>query len=415
MELYERITEKIDAESISMHVPGHKNNTIGHLSNLDWSYDMTEIEGLDDLHDPGEVLSRLNVNIAEKYEGYKAQLMVNGTTNGIISAIYALSRTHHHFIVVRDAHKSVYHALDLAGSTFQEIDRSVVCMTEFHPGEVVIITYPTYNGECFDIEGMIHHIHSYGGLVLIDEAHGAHLDIAESFPSSSMKFASDIAIQSYHKMLPALTMSSVIFVRDEALYERIMKYINYFETSSPSYLLLLSMEQAHEFYMNYSSGEFFRKRKTLIEAMESKGVEVKEQDDPAKLLLNYNGMNPFMLHASFTDLHIYPEMVTDEGVLFCLPLFHRGDSYPFSLLIERIQEMEFKERGLEPVDGQVDILKGRICVKSIVPYPPGVPLVRENEVITGSHLKSIKHYLHNHVRIEGIKYNLQYYNNEGDQ
>ncbi|MFP3361337.1 hypothetical protein R0K17_28930, partial [Planococcus sp. SIMBA_143] len=74
-----------------------------------------------------------------------------------------------------------------------------------------------------------------------------------------------------------------------------------------------------------------------------------------------------------------------------------------------------KERGLEPVDGQVDILKGRICVKSIVPYPPGVPLVRENEVITGSHLKSIKHYLHNHVRIEGIKYNLQYYNNEGDQ
>ena len=70
MELYERITEKIDAESISMHVPGHKNNTIGQLSKLDWSYDMTEIEGLDDLHDPVEVLSRLNVNIAEKYKGY---------------------------------------------------------------------------------------------------------------------------------------------------------------------------------------------------------------------------------------------------------------------------------------------------------------------------------------------------------
>ncbi|WP_342388098.1 hypothetical protein [Salinicoccus bachuensis] len=415
MELYKKITEKIRHECISMHVPGHKNNTIGYLSDLDWRYDMTEIEGLDDLHDPADVLSRLNADIATKYEGYKAQLMVNGTTNGIISAIYALSQAHERFIVIRGAHKSVYHGLGLTGSSYREMALEEIYSNDINPGDVVIITYPTYTGECFDIENAIHHIHSLGGLVLTDEAHGAHLDIAEGFPSSSMKFDSDITIQSYHKMLPALTMASVIFVRDVKLYESIMKYINYFETSSPSYLVMLSIEQAHAFYRNYSADEFFRKRSLMIEILEREGLQVNEQDDPAKILLKHKDMTPFMLHDVFTAHYIYPEMVTDEGVLFCLPLFHAQDRYPFSLLIDRIGKVEFRARKLEPAEAEVDILEGRRCVKTIVPYPPGIPLVHENEVITQAHLKSIKHYLYNHVRIEGIKYNLQYYSNEDNQ
>ena len=260
MELYKKITEKIRNESISMHVPGHKNNTIGRLSDFDWRYDMTEIEGLDDLHEPNGVLNRLNAEIATKYEDYKAQVMVNGTTNGIISALYALSQTHERFIVIKGAHKSIYHGLDLTNSPYQEIALEEVYSYDIKPRDVVLITYPTYIGECFDIENVIHHIHSLQGLVLTDEAHGAHLDIAEGFPSSSMKFHSDITIQSYHKMLPALTMASVIFVRDEKLYESIMKYINYFETSSPSYLVMLSIEQSHAFYRNYSADEFFQKK-----------------------------------------------------------------------------------------------------------------------------------------------------------
>ncbi|WP_246095120.1 hypothetical protein [Salinicoccus cyprini] len=415
MELYRKITGMLDDESISMHVPGHKNNTIGALSDIDWRYDMTEIEGLDDLHEPSGVLQRLNDRLSMKYKGYTAQMMVNGTTNGILATVYALSKLHERFIIIEGAHKSVYHALDLAAAYHKSITLGECASFPFEKGDVVVVTYPTYMGECFDIENMIALVHSKGGLVVTDEAHGAHCDIAHGFPRSSMSYQSDVTIQSYHKMLPALTMASVVFTRDEMLHSSIMKYIDYFETSSPSYLVMLSIEQAHAFYVDYHPAGFFEKRKVLIEALRRRNIEVQIQDDPAKLLLLHPDITSLSLADAFIAQNIFPEMWSDEGVLFCLPLFHDGDRYPFHSLLERIGVMDFN--GSIPSLGgfSVDLLESRICIQSIIPYPPGVPLVHEGEVITSEHLKSITHYLRNRVRIEGIKSNIQHYKNEDDQ
>ncbi|MXQ51562.1 hypothetical protein GQ671_09825 [Salinicoccus hispanicus] len=415
MELYRKVTGMIDEGSISMHVPGHKNNTIGSLSSIDWRYDMTEIEGLDDLHEPSGVLQRLNDQIGMKYKGYTAQMMVNGTTNGILATIYALAKSHRRFIVVEGAHKSIYHALELADTVHETIALAECTSFSFQVDDVMVITYPTYTGGCFDIGSIIEHVHSRGGLVVTDEAHGAHCDIAEGFPPSSMNYQSDVTIQSYHKMLPALTMASVIFLRDEILHKKIMKYIDYFETSSPSYLIMMSIEQAHAFYNDYQSEVFFEKRKMLIEALNERGIEAGAQDDPAKLMLVHPDITSLSLAESFIAQNIYPEMWSDEGVLFCLPLFHEGDRYPFQSLLSRINVMDFNESTSSINESSVDFLENRICIQSIVPYPPGVPLVHEGEKITSEHIKSITHYLHNRVRIEGIKSNIQHYKNEDDQ
>ncbi|GAA3730485.1 aminotransferase class V-fold PLP-dependent enzyme [Salinicoccus jeotgali] len=414
MVLYQAITKLLEDDSISMHVPGHKNNTIGQLDSFDFRYDMTEINGLDDLHEADGVLHQLNEKISAKYPGYISQMMVNGTTNGILSAIYGLKHLNRtHFIVLEGAHKSVHHALEIAEVSYKVVSKEVFFSYNFTERDTAVITYPTYTGECFDIGALIDHVHAGNGVVVTDEAHGAHLDITGAFPASSMKYSTDIAVQSYHKMLPALTMSSVIFMKSE-FYEAILKYIDYFETSSPSYMLMLSMEHAHDFYISYSDEQFHKKRGVLINKLRETELEVTEMDDPSKLLINHVRHSPYTVYDAFVDASVYPEMVTDEGVLLCLPLFHEGDRYPFELLLSRIELLVFQDVENDP-SLDLSFLRDKVCRRTMIPYPPGIPIVFEGEVITSEHLKSIAHALMNHVRIEGIKQNIAYYTGKEKQ
>lgn len=106
-------------------------------------------------------------------------------------------------------------------------------------------------------------------------------------------------------------------------------------------------------------------------------------------------------------------MVTDEGVLWCLPLWHKGDRYPFNELLIKISKLSPAE--YNSASGKnIDILEGKVCIENIVPYPPGVPLVLKGNVIRKEDTKRIKHYQVNHVKIEGIEKNINYYMNEAD-
>ena len=99
-------------EPISLHVPGHKNMTIGYLNQLDFKMDMTEITGLDDLHSPESVIAESMKNV-DKHPDYDAYYLVNGTTSGILSVIQAFSSKNGEYAIARNVHKSVFHALDL--------------------------------------------------------------------------------------------------------------------------------------------------------------------------------------------------------------------------------------------------------------------------------------------------------------
>src|SRR5699024_1384822 len=248
MGLLEKLNELKSAHAISMHVPGHKSNTIGNVNDIEISFDMTEIPGLDNLHEPTEVLSELNERLAKKHEGYHAQALVNGSTTGVLSGLHALYDESKTIYIVDDAHKSVHHAIELLKAVPKTIKNNEILETPFDEKSIVVLTYPTYHGDVYDIEKIISHAHSKGGKVFVDEAHGAHFDITENFPKSSMNFGADIVVQSYHKGLPSLTGASVIFVKDKHMMRLVMKYIDIFEPSSPPYLSLLSIESGHAFY-----------------------------------------------------------------------------------------------------------------------------------------------------------------------
>ena len=133
----------------------------------------------------------------------------------------------------------------------------------FNNQKLAIVTYPNYYGECFDIRAFVDRAHREAIPVLVDEAHGAHFNLKLS--KVCTESGADYVVQSYHKTLPALTMGSMLFIhKDAPLKDEIVRYLGYFQTSSPSYLVMASLELAHQFYVDYDSTLFLRKERNLL-------------------------------------------------------------------------------------------------------------------------------------------------------
>lgn len=435
--LSNKLNDLVNNAAISFHVPGHKNMTIGHLDRfLSFNMDMTEITGLDDLHDPEEVILSSMENI-KKHPDYTAHYLVNGTTSGILSVIQAFSLLRGKYVIPRNAHKSVFHGLDLVNGDALFLDMAISKKTNQYLGPDVsfaleylkdskmgILTYPNYYGECFDIQNIIRKFKQLNIPVLVDEAHGAHFDLV-GFPNSSLNFGADFVVQSYHKTLPALTMGSIIFIHKNAPQrDNVLKYLSYFQTSSPSYLIMSSLENAQAFYENYDVHEFYKKRAILIETLKTKGMNVVEVEDQLKLNINCNGYSGYELQKIFENKEIYVELADVHQILLVLPLWHHEDDYPFEKLLDRIMSMDIEIREnhkLSDVHFQlergtyysaniektkwIDIDKSehQILANYIVPYPPGIPMMFKGETITKNMIKLMNYWNDQQVRVEGIK------------
>ncbi|MGW7988142.1 Orn/Lys/Arg family decarboxylase [Staphylococcus shinii] len=434
--LNKKFDELLKRKPISMHVPGHKNMTIGYLNKMNFEMDMTEITGLDDLHHAEDVIAQSMSNV-KKHPDYDAYYLVNGTTSGILSVIQGFSNVQGEYVIARNAHKSVFHALDLVHASCRLLGMDMSIKTKQYLGpslngllqqlkdsKLLVLTYPNYYGECFDIEETLKYTKIHQTPTLIDEAHGAHFDLA-GFPKSSLSMGADYVVQSYHKTLPSLTMSSIIFIHKNAPQrEKVLKYLAYFQSSSPSYLLMNSLELAHDFYEKYDSNLFFEKRRKCIQAIESIGMRIVEVNDPLKLNIQCTGYSGIELQQLFENKDIYVELADEYQVLFVLPLWHKGDYYPFQELIDRIKQIEVEKRsnnidykipdyelcGLyQPVEiskvKSIDIneAENQILAVNIVPYPPGIPIMLKGELITKNMIKLMNYWCEQHIRVEGIK------------
>ena len=430
----QKLNELIRHQAISLHVPGHKNITIGYLDLLSLKMDMTEITGLDDLHHPEDIILESMKSI-NKHPNYDAYYLVNGTTSGILSVIQAFTHIKGRYLISRNVHKSVFNALDLTQQSADILpmyrsDKSYQYLAPFIDTNILqhqklsIVTYPSYYGECFDITQCVKQFHDYNIPILVDEAHGAHFNL-KHFPKSALESGADYVVQSYHKTLPALTMGSVLFIHKNApLKDEIIKYLGAFQTSSPSYLVMSSIELAHQFYNSYDSGIFFDKRKQFIETLKQHHFEVVEVEDPLKLIVRAEGYTGYEIQQYFEKEHIYIELADDYQILIVLPLWHLDDRYPFKALLHRIKNIKLPKKTkkmLEPVllplgksvyvskyinDTywvDVDKSQDKLLAHHIVPYPPGIPVFWKGEKVTKNMIKLMQYYLSHSVRVEGIK------------
>lgn len=109
--------------------------------------------------------------------------------------------------------------------------------------QAVMIVSPTYDGVCSDVRRIAGICHRYGVPLIVDQAHGAHFPFSKYFPEDAVSAGADVVIQSVHKTLPAMTQTALLHVQGEiANRERIRKFLSIYQSSSPSYVLMASID-----------------------------------------------------------------------------------------------------------------------------------------------------------------------------
>lgn len=444
-------------QNISFHVPGHKHGELSHLPQPFkdvMRYDVTELSGLDDLHHPEEMILEAENLLADTYGAMKSFFLVGGSTVGNLAMIYATCKKGDTIIVQRNAHKSVFHAIELVGAkpvfVSPQWDERTLTAThvsykdvkdavdDYPEARAVVLTYPTYYGVTSkEIQQQIAYCHENGIPVLVDEAHGAHFSACTLFQPSALTFGADVVVQSAHKTLPAMTMASFMHVNSSLIdVDKINHYLRMLQSSSPSYLLLASLDDARYYiqtYMESDGAYIIEKRNQWIEALRAIGsLEVIEVDDPIKLLLRVDGYSGFQLQEALEAKHVYAELADANQVLLVLPLLKQGHSYPFAEIRVRIKDAITlllstpKEEIItasqtaynfvaitEPAYTFDEIEKaekewlpymrtmGRIAASMIIPYPPGIPLLVPGEKITVAKLSQLEELLATGATFQG--------------
>ena len=255
--LEKTLTEYLKEGQVPLHMPGHKRR-ISVTSSIDSHLDFTEIEETDDLHHATGILKQAMDRTAALYGAKRTWYLVNGSTCGNLAGISAMTREGDEVIVARNCHRSVFHALQLRNLHVHwlvppvlpefGIDGSlsvsaVAEALEAYPSaKAVIVTSPTYEGVISDIRSIVRLAHAHGIPVFVDEAHGAHLGFG-TFPAGAVQCGADLVVQSPHKTLFSSTQTSWMHLQGSLVDEkRVEQQLGIFETSSPSYPLLMSLD-----------------------------------------------------------------------------------------------------------------------------------------------------------------------------
>lgn len=274
--LINRLAAYARSDMYPFHMPGHKrrtgpedsfmNSCVDSFTNP-FAVDITEIEGFDNLHHPEGILKDSMKWAADVYGADQTYYMINGSTGGILAAVCGSVPRGGRILVSRNCHKSVYHGICLnqlktsyvypqeieglgiqGGITAEDVDRM---LNRYMDTQAVLIVCPTYDGIVSDIEAIARIVHRAGLPLIVDEAHGAHFRYDAMFPASALDLGADVVIQSVHKTLPSLTQTALLHIKcnrpDGGCYadrERIDRYIHMVQSSSPSYVLMASIENS---------------------------------------------------------------------------------------------------------------------------------------------------------------------------
>jgi arginine/lysine/ornithine decarboxylase len=442
-DLFKTISDYGNA-SVPMHMPGHKRNTALLGEDLPYAADITEIAGFDDLHcmEEGGVLHRIAMRAAMLYGAVRAFPLVSGSTGGILSAIRALTDFGDQILIARNVHKSVYHAVELCGlshvSILPAIDPEtgiygsirpcdVAEALEAHPDiRAVVITSPTYEGVLSDVGAIAELVHSRGARLIVDAAHGSHLSFCENL--STFPTEADVVITSLHKTLPALTQTALalVYAKDAAIGDRLQREITVFETSSPSYVLLASIDRCLALMERSAAVLFGAYRERLdrfyAAATSLRTLTVLTGDSPAffgfdrgKLVILSETLSGTALaerlraqygiecEMAYTDYVLCMTSVCDtdesfgrlisalceidrEEALRALPAGHLGARGGVTVSLP-----ERRETILEAVrKPQTPLRVGEIARVYAWVYPPGIPLIVPGECATEALIRQIE-------------------------
>ncbi len=264
MSLYEDLKQFRKKAKISFHIPGHKG---GAGLNPEWvkdafSLDVTEFDETDDLQHPAGILRDAQERASKVFGAGASYYLTGGSSLGLQAAILAACKPGGKLLVDRTCHKAVVSALVLTGCVpvflSPEFDEERGIYTRISPASVktileeepeivgMVLTSPTYYGVCSPIGEIAEILHKKEKFLLVDEAHGAHVTFHPALPESALSQGADGVIQSAHKTLPALGQTSLLHLGQDFRIskEKTESSLRLLMTTSPSYLLMSSMDEA---------------------------------------------------------------------------------------------------------------------------------------------------------------------------
>lgn len=441
------VKEYSQSDPTVFHMPGHRlgKGIPRNFTHDLLSLDITEINGSDNLHQPSGIILEAQKMAAEAFGADQTYFLVNGSTAGIQAMILAACKKGDTLIVGRDCHRSVINALMLAGAEpfyimpgYDETfgintvltPRQVENALDSCPGAVgVLITRPGYYGCCCDIESISDIVHARGKLLLVDEAHGAHLEFSDMLPVSAMDVCADACVQSAHKTLPVVTQGAYLHIKNKQIdREKLGYYLDILQTTSPSYIIMAFLDFARA-VMENSGRDLIRSLLTSVNRFKEtigtidrlKILETIKDGvlDPTRIVINFKEIpaSGFEISDYLRKRYNIQVEMADLANIVCIATVS-STSRDFEMLSDALFDIShgfagaYRYNNTFPMSGglperavglgealtapgeRVDLEKavGRVAKSVLTPYPPGVPVICPGEVITAEivdHLSSI--------------------------
>ena len=264
---FDALERYVDDGTVSFHVPGHQQGKgtpecfKKFIKSKGLEADITQVLGLDDIHQPLDVCKNAQELAAQAYCSDYSFFLINGSSSGNHAMILASCRPGDKVIIPRNCHKSVTGATILSGITpvYIEpeydmemcVDHAVTpqivekALNENPDAVAVLLVTPTYYGASADTKTIADIVHKHDKILLVDEAWGAHLRFHEDLPLSAMQAGADISINSTHKIISGMSQASMLHVKKGRVDPgRVHTALRLFLSTSPSCLLVASLDTA---------------------------------------------------------------------------------------------------------------------------------------------------------------------------
>jgi arginine decarboxylase len=491
MPLVQALLEHAAGRRQIWHMPGHKAGRAwpAWLSRRLASLDVTELPTVGNLNHPDGAALQAMTLAAHAFGAGLTRFITGGSTGGLQILLAWTVGRRGRLIVPTNCHQAIIHAaglLDLqltwlkptgypppdrtaesprltllAQVTAADVARA---LAEQPDCRAVLITSPDYYGGCADIRAIAAIVHAAGALLLVDEAHGAHLAFAPGkLPPSALAAGADACVQSGHKTTPVLTQGAYLHVAADALANgrlagaALDRMLPVWQTSSPSWLIAATLDWARavlaaegqariDRQLDYLTGFAadlpvgFICQASMADAADQRPAAGQPGRDPLRLVLTVRDSADVRvlpaLSAWLTTRRIDIEMADLTRLVLIPSLWHQPadwhrlsaalksfgtDSRHQSAVSAGLLDLEQTWRRLlvNPAQAELTIgaallaehrleqvklehATGRIAASCLAPYPPGIPLIRPGERLDGERVDFLRQLLDNKINTVGI-------------
>lgn len=456
--IYEMLKAYRNKKPLPFHMPGHLlGRGLIEEMRIAGSLDITEIPGSDCLHEPNGVIKESQCLAAACFGADYSFFLVNGSTSGIHAMIQATVKPEGKLILGRDSHVSVLNALaQINGEpvfVFPETDEKVgiplgvsaegieKAIKANPDAQAILITRPGYYGTATRLNDIAKLARTNKIPLLVDEAHGAHFCFYEDFPKPAITLGADLCVQSLHKTLPALTQTAIIHGINKGLVDRniIKRTVSMVQTTSPSYLLLSSIDIARNIMENKGREIYTNLRHVISDfnTMLNKYTCIKRvacdysnfETDFSRIVLSFKAtkLSGFETEKILrTRFGIVAEMADLNNIVLIATPFHISENFDKLLEALKLISGEFcggiaeRELPLWPCSSPERIVPlrqalfnngeemsinnavGKVSGAYITPYPPGIPLIIPGEIITKEIVDYVNMLIRQKCPIHGI-------------